>query len=92
MLNGMTYAEYIDWQAFYSVEPFPEERQDIRTAYTIFYIQALLLGKKAQKNIQPFIPNYWGDTVADVTSMKHTGRFLQERFRSMGLDSEWEEA
>lgn len=42
MLAGMSYAEYIHWQAIYSVEPFPEEREDLRTAGII---QALTLGR-----------------------------------------------
>lgn len=42
MLAGMSHAEYVHWQAIYSVEPFPEARADRRTAEIV---QALLLGR-----------------------------------------------
>lgn len=53
-------AEYIQWQAIYEVEPFPEERADRRTAEII---QALMLGRVRQlPTLAELIPDYWGST------------------------------
>jgi hypothetical protein len=42
MLAGMPHSEYVQWKAIYEIEPFPEERADLRTAGII---QALTLGR-----------------------------------------------
>ena len=58
MLAEMTHAEYVHWQAIYSVEPFPEERADRRMAEII---QALMLGRvKELPGIADLMPDYWG--------------------------------
>ena len=57
----MTHAEYIHWQAIYSVEPFPEERADRRTAEIV---QALLLGRVKQvPTIKELLNDFdwWGE-------------------------------
>lgn len=61
MLAGMTHAEYVNWQAIYSVEPFPEERADLRTAEII---QALTLGRvKKVPTIEEIMIDFdwWGE-------------------------------
>ena len=59
MLAGMTMSEYVHWQAIYQTEPFPEDRQDRRTAEII---QALMLGRTKQlPTIAELIPDYWGE-------------------------------
>jgi hypothetical protein len=59
MLAGMSHAEYVNWQAIYSNEPFPEERADRRTAEII---QALMLGRvKEIPTISELLPDYWGE-------------------------------
>ncbi len=61
MLAGMSHAEYVHWQAIYSVEPFPEDRADRRTAAII---QALMLGRvkevpKISELMRDF--DWWGE-------------------------------
>ena len=59
MLEGMSHAEYVHWQAIYQTEPFPEDRADRRTAEII---QALMLGRTKQlPTIAELIPDYWGE-------------------------------
>lgn len=61
MLAGMSHAEYVNWQAIYSVEPFPEEREDLRTAGII---QALTLGRvKKVPTIKEIMLDFdwWGE-------------------------------
>jgi hypothetical protein len=56
MLNTLSYDEYISWMAYYSVEPFPEERADLRNATLIAAISAMLGGKPKAKD---FLFDYW---------------------------------
>ena len=59
MLCNMSMAEYINWQAIYATEPFPEERADLRSAEVI---QALMLGRVKQlPTIADLIHDYWGE-------------------------------
>jgi hypothetical protein len=61
MLREMSHAEYVHWQAIYSVEPFPEEREDLRTAGII---QALTLGHvKKVPTIKEIMNDFdwWGE-------------------------------
>ena len=61
MLASMSHAEYVQWQAIYSVEPFPEERADRRTAEII---QALMLGRVKQVPTIKELMNdfdWWGE-------------------------------
>jgi hypothetical protein len=59
MLNEMSMSEYIHWQAIYSVEPFPEDRADRRTAEII---QALMLGRTKQlPSISDLLPDWWSE-------------------------------
>lgn len=61
MLGNMSHAEYVEWQAIYSVEPFPEERADLRTAAII---QALMLGRvKKIPTIKELMKDFdwWGE-------------------------------
>jgi hypothetical protein len=56
MLETLSHDEYISWAAYYSVEPFPEERADLRNATLIASISAMLGGKTKAKN---FLVDYW---------------------------------
>jgi hypothetical protein len=56
MLNTLSYDEYISGISYYSVEPFPEERADLRNATLIAAISAMLGGKPKAKD---FIVDYW---------------------------------
>ena len=59
MLAGMTHAEYIHWQAIYSIEPFPEDRADLRTAEQL-RMMLLTAGAKPPL-IADLLPDYWGE-------------------------------
>jgi hypothetical protein len=59
MLQTLSHAEYVDWLAYYSIEPFPEEREDLRHARLIAGIAEMVGGKK--QNIKDFMFDFWGD-------------------------------
>ena len=60
MLASMSHAEYIHWQAIYSVEPFPEERADQRTA-ELLRMMMITAGVKKLPNIADLMPDWWGE-------------------------------
>jgi hypothetical protein len=60
MLAGMSHAEYVHWQAIYSVEPFPEDREDLRTAEQL-RMTLIAAGVKQLPKISDLIPDWWGE-------------------------------
>jgi hypothetical protein len=60
MLSEMTISEYVHWQAIYSVEPFPEDRADLRTAEQL-RMTLITAGVKQLPTITDLIPDWWGD-------------------------------
>jgi hypothetical protein len=56
MLATMSHAEYVSWVAYYSVEPFPEERADLRNAMLISAVATMLGGRPKTKD---FIVDWW---------------------------------
>lgn len=67
MLASMSHAEYVHWQAIYSVEPFPEERADQRTA-ELLRMMLITAGVKKLPNIADLMPDWWGErTTAQQT-------------------------
>ena len=54
----MSHAEYVNWQAIYSVEPFPEERADQRTA-ELLRMMMITAGVKKLPNISELMPDWW---------------------------------
>jgi hypothetical protein len=56
MLHTLSHDEYISWMAYYSVEPFPEERADLRNATLIAAISAMLGGKG---KVDDLLVDYW---------------------------------
>lgn len=60
MLANMTHAEYVHWQAIYSVEPFPEERADQRTA-ELLRMMMITAGVKKPPKISDLMPDWWGE-------------------------------
>ena len=61
MLSNLTYKEYIEWKAFYSVEPFPEERADFRNALLTSVMINLQRGKNKAVELEDFIPDFWNE-------------------------------
>ena len=62
MLASMSHAEYVKWQAIYSVEPFPEERADQRTA-ELLRMMMISAGVKKLPKISDLMPDWWGERV-----------------------------
>lgn len=60
MLAGMSHAEYAHWLAIYSVEPFPEERADQRTA-ELLRMMMIAAGVKKLPKIADLMPDWWGE-------------------------------
>lgn len=60
MLASMSHAEYVHWQAIYSVEPFPEERAEQRTA-ELLRMTMIAAGVKKLPNISDLMPDWWGE-------------------------------
>lgn len=67
MLAGMSHAEYVNWQAIYSVEPFPEDRADQRTA-ELLRMMLIAAGVKKLPNIADLMPDWWGERKPRVQS------------------------
>jgi hypothetical protein len=60
MLAGMSMSEYVHWLAIYEVEPFPEEREDMRTA-ELLRMMLVAAGAKKIPTIAEFIPDWWAE-------------------------------
>lgn len=60
MLAGMPISEYVHWRAIYEVEPFPEERADIRAAESL-RMTLIAAGIKKLPKIDDLIPDWWGE-------------------------------
>lgn len=67
MLREMSHAEYVNWQAIYSVEPFPEERADQRTA-ELLRMMMITAGVKKLPNISELMPDWWGERKPHIQS------------------------
>ena len=63
----MSHAEYVNWQAIYSVEPFPEERADQRTA-ELLRMMMIVAGVKKLPNISELMPDWWGERKPHIQS------------------------
>jgi len=60
MLEGMSMSEYIHWHAVYEVEPFPEEREDMRTA-ELLRMMLVTAGAKKLPELHELIPDWWAE-------------------------------
>lgn len=63
MLESLSHAEYIDWLAYYSLNKFPDEREDLRTGILVSAIIDSLQGKNGnsyKKQILEML-DVWGD-------------------------------
>ena len=60
----MSNSEYVHWQAIYSVEPFPEERADQRTA-ELLRMTMIAAGAKKLPKISDLMPDWWGERVPE---------------------------
>lgn len=67
MLREMSHAEYVNWQAIYSIEPFPEERADQRTA-ELLRMMMIAAGVEKLPNISELMPDWWGERKPHIQS------------------------
>lgn len=81
MLETLSFDEYIRWLAYFSVEPFPEDRADIRNAQLIHAIYSMLGGKS---KVSDHIPNYWENIEQNA---KQTPDEVVEKLRLLALFS-----
>lgn len=59
MLAAMPARIYNEWLAYYEVEPFGEERADLRSAIIASTMANMWRGKKSRRfKIQQFMPNF----------------------------------
>jgi hypothetical protein len=64
MEQNLTISEYSDWVTFFTVEGFPDEKEDIRTAKicsTISNMSGKTLKREYIRKIEDFLPEYWSD-------------------------------
>jgi hypothetical protein len=54
MLDRMTWAEYLEWQEYYGLEPWGEERADLRSAIVASLIANV--NRDAKKQPRPYEP------------------------------------
>lgn len=54
MLDRMSHREYRDWQEFYALEPFGDERADLRAGIVASVIANV--NRDAKKHPEPFAP------------------------------------
>ncbi len=69
MLDGTDLSLLLEWQAYYELEPFGEERADIRNAITCMTIANAMGMKKrgGQFTLQDFMPNFGKESAKDPT-------------------------
>lgn len=75
MLEQMSAAEYADWQAYYSMEPFSEVRADMRAANQMI-VSLKAAGVKDRLKLTDFMPDFWGD----YAKAKATPEQIQQDF------------
>lgn len=55
MVAEMSWSEMVSWRAFYDIEPFGEQRADLRIAYAIARLATYLGGGKEKINVSDFM-------------------------------------
>jgi hypothetical protein len=68
----MPSSEIVYWHDFFSIYPFTQDREDIRTALICYITQASQGGKL---KMEDFIPNYLKDGADKIVSLKD--RYMQ---------------
>lgn len=57
----MPAAQFAEWLAYYSVEPFGEERADLRNAILCRLVANALRGKGRRAEVEDFMPKFGRD-------------------------------
>ena len=78
LLYNLSYSELLDWQAYYSIEPFPEEREDIRNGLLMSLFHNMWRSEDTQaKDFTEFVPDYWNMEDAVETKKQAPDEMLQ---------------
>lgn len=65
----MSAEEYGYWQAYFSVEPFPEQQADLRNAVLLQAIMAQATQGKKVPKIEELLPDWWGNHAPDSPAL-----------------------
>lgn len=60
----MSYAEFVDWQAYYLIEPFGGVRDDLHAALVVAMLANVNRDPKKHKaayKVSEFMPDWWKD-------------------------------
>jgi hypothetical protein len=60
MLDEMSAAEFASWEAFFSIEPMPEKRADLRAAEIMRSI-LWAAGAKSVPALSRLVPDWWSE-------------------------------
>jgi len=62
MLNHLSYRELNVWIEYFSIEPFPEEREDLRNAQLLTLLANIWRNKDTKEfEIKDFLLDFWGE-------------------------------
>lgn len=78
----MSHGEFVEWAAFYSVEPFGEYGHNLRTAMLMSLLANI--NRDDKKRPQPFelddfMPDWW----EEPSAVQNTGASLAAKFRNI---------
>jgi hypothetical protein len=78
----MSYAEFVEWQAYYTISPFGPDRDDLRIAIHGMRTSNIHLGKKGFK-LNDFLPNFEPRKPMSAAEMER--RFKAQMRVNMGM-------
>lgn len=76
----MGYSEFVEWLAYYQVEPFGEARQDLRNAMLLSMFANINRDPKKRANafvVSDFMPKFW-ETEEEKPSLFQKFRAMSE--------------
>lgn len=69
LLATLDAAELAEWEAFYAVEPWGEQRRDWQTALLASILANQWRGKGSPARVKDFLPDYWKEPQQPVDRM-----------------------
>ncbi len=80
MLSEMSISEFREWVAYYDLEPFGEERADLRTASIVKMVHDVNVKRSARdKPLSDFVIK-----IGKATPIDHRSKANQDRMKMMG--------
>lgn len=90
MLNEISSRQFVEWQAFWQVEPFGPQRDDWRMACLLAVVVNALRGKD-EEPVTPQTLLAWldpsGETEAPLPAAEQASQAFEEQWRAMMGDS-----